>query len=41
MNYYNEIKKEFIDNEKNKKLKDYIKNKYEIQKYYNIRKLLL
>lgn len=41
MNYYNEIKKELIDNELNKKLKDYSKNKYEIQKYYNVGKLLL
>ena len=40
-NYYNEIKKEFIDNELNKKVKDYSKNKYEIQKYYNVGKLLL
>ena len=30
MNYYNEIKKELIDNELNKKVKDYSKNKYEI-----------
>ena len=35
MNYYNEIKKELIDNELNKKVKDYSKNKYEIQKYYD------
>ena len=41
MNYYNEIKKELIDNELNKKVKDYSKNKYEIQKYYNVGKLLL
>lgn len=41
MNYYNEIKKEFIDNEINRKLKDYSKNKYELQKYYNVGKLLL
>lgn len=27
MNYYNEIKKELIDNELNKKVKDYSKNK--------------
>ena len=39
--YYNEIKKELIDNEVNKKVKDYSKNKYEIQKYYNVGKLLL
>lgn len=41
MNYYNEIKKELIDNEANRKVKDYSKNKYELQKYYNIGKLLL
>ena len=41
MNYYSEIKKELIDNELNKKVKDYSKNKYEIQKYYNVGKLLL
>lgn len=41
MNYYNEIKKELIDNELNKKVKDYSKNKYEIQKYYNVGKFLL
>ena len=36
MDYYNEIKNELIDNEVNKKIKDYSKNKYELQKYYNI-----
>ena len=41
MNYYNEIKEELLDNEINKKVKDYSKNKYEIQKYYNVGKLLL
>lgn len=41
MNYYNEIKKELIENEINKKVKDYNKNKYEIQKYYNVGKLLV
>ncbi|PWL72088.1 MAG: hypothetical protein DBY23_02005 [Bacillota bacterium] len=41
MNYYNEIKKELLDNEVNKKIKDYSKNKYELQKYYNVGKLLL
>ena len=40
MNYYEEIKKELIDNELNKKVKDYSKNKYELQKYYNVGKLL-
>ena len=41
MNYYNEIKKELLDNEINKKVKDYNKNKYEIEKYYNVGKLLV
>ena len=40
MNFYNEIKKELIDNEIYKKVKDYSKNKYELQKYYNVGKLL-
>lgn len=41
MNYYDEIKKELVDNEINRKVKDYSKNKYELQKYYNVGKLLL
>ena len=40
MNFYNEIKKELIDNEIYKKVKDYSKNKYELKKYYNVGKLL-
>ena len=40
MNYYEEIKKELIENEVYKKVKDYSKNKYELQKYYNVGKLL-
>ncbi len=40
MNYYDEIKKELISNEVNKKIKDYSKNKYELEKYYNVGKLL-
>ena len=40
MNYYNEIKNELIDNEVNKRIKDYSKNKYELEKYYNVGKLL-
>ena len=40
MNYYKEIKKELIDNEVYKKVKDYSKNKYELEKYYNVGKLL-
>ena len=41
MNYYNKIKSELINNEINKRVKDYSKNKYELQKYYNVGKLLL
>ena len=40
MNYYNEIKNELINNEINKSVKDYSKNKYELQTYYNVGKLL-
>ena len=40
MDYYDEIKNELIDNEINKKVKDYSKNKYELEKYYNVGKLL-
>lgn len=40
MDYYNEIKNELINNEINKSVKDYSKNKYELQKYYNVGKLL-
>ena len=40
MNYYNQIKKELISNEINKKVKDFSKNKYELEKYYNVGKLL-
>ena len=40
MDYYDEIKNELIDNEVNKKIKDYSKNKYELEKYYNVGKLL-
>lgn len=41
MNYYNEIKNELVNNELNKQVKDYSKNKYELQKYYNVGKLLV
>ena len=41
MNYYNEIKKELIDNEVYKRIKDYSKNKYELERYYNVGKLLI
>ena len=41
MNYYNEIKKELLDNELNKKIKDYSINKSDLKAYYNVDKLLL
>ena len=41
MDYYNEIKNELISNEVNKKVKDYSKNKYELETYYNVGKLLI
>ena len=40
MNYYNEIKRELINNEVYKKVKDYSKNKSDLQTYYNVGKLL-
>ena len=41
MNYYNEIKNILIDNEVYKKVKDYSKNKHELDNYYKIGKLLI
>ena len=41
MDYYNEIKNELIDNEIYKRVKDYSKNKYELERYYNVGKLLV
>ena len=41
MDYYTEIKQELIDNEVNQKIKEYSKNKYALQKYYNVGRLLL
>lgn len=41
MNYYNEIKNEIIDIETYKRVKDYSKNKREIEGYYKIGKLLV
>ena len=41
MNYYYEIKKELIDNEINKRIKDYSKNISDLNTYYNVGKLLL
>ena len=41
MNYYNEIKNEIIDIETYKKIKDYSKNKRELEGYYKIGELLI
>jgi predicted nuclease of restriction endonuclease-like (RecB) superfamily len=41
MDYYNKIKKELIENEIYKRVKDYSKNKYELERYYNVGKLLI
>ena len=40
MNYYNEIKNKLIDNEITKKVKDYSKNRNDLNTYYNVGKLL-
>ena len=40
MNYYKEIKQELINNEITKKVKDYSKNKSDLNTYYNVGKLL-
>ena len=41
MNYYNEIKQQLIDNEVYKKVKDYSKNKSDLNTYYNVGKLIV
>ena len=40
MNYYSEIKQELINNEIYKKVKDYSKNKNDLETYYKVGKLL-
>ena len=40
MNYYKEIKHEFINNEITKRVKDYSKNRSDLNTYYNVGKLL-
>ena len=39
-NYYKAIKEQLINNEIYKKVKDYSKNKNELETYYNVGKLL-
>ena len=41
MNYYNSIKQEFLDNKAYHEIKDYSKNKKDIETYYNVGKLLV
>ena len=40
MNYYNEIKNQIINNEITKRVKEYSKNKSDLDTYYKIGKLL-
>ena len=40
MNYYNEIKEEIINNEIIKRVKDYSKNRSNLNTYYNIGKII-
>ena len=40
MNYYSEIKKELINNEITKKVKDYSKNRSDLNTYYNVGRLI-
>ena len=40
INYYNEIKNKLIDNEINKKVKNYSINKNDLNTYYNVGKML-
>lgn len=41
MNYYNEMKNELVNNEINRKVKNYSINKSDLNTYYNVGKLLL
>ena len=41
MNYYEEIKKELLNNEVKKAVKEYSKNKSDLNTYYNVGKLLI
>ena len=40
MNYYNEIKNELINNEINRRVKNYLINKSDLNTYYNVGKIL-
>ena len=41
MNYYESIKQEFINNEINRKVKNYSINKSDLNTYYNVGKMLI
>ena len=41
MNYYDQIKGLLISNEVYKKVKDYSKNKSDVETYYNVGKLIM
>ena len=41
MNYYEEIKQEFVNNQVYKKVKDYTKNKNDLVTYYKVGKLIV
>ena len=40
MNYYNEIKNELVNNEINRKVKNYSINKSDLDTYYNVGRML-
>ena len=41
MNYYEKIKEELINNEQYKRIKDYFKNKSDLETYYNVGRLII
>ena len=41
MNYYNEIKEQLLSNEVYKRVKDYSKNRNDLETYYNVGKLII
>ena len=41
MNYYNEIKQELTNNEVYKKVKDYSKNRSDLNTYFEVGRLLI
>lgn len=41
MDYYSQIKEELLNNEVYKQVKDYSKNKHELQTYYNVGKMII